>query len=136
MRTIPNTQRTVKKRRKSLSRSMQRLVLVVALVIFLAASILNGIAANVEFSTMFDANSQHVVGSMKTVVSLFDRFDDWAGDIIDTYEGLTEEERKNPSDEVYLSRFSRYESGKYDQDMSSALTSLQDSLAMTFTISS
>ena len=123
-----NKHQQVKKRKKSLSKSIQRLVLTVALVIFLAASILNAIAANTEISTMFDVSSQHVLGSMRTVISLFDHFDDYANDIIGTYEGLTDAERENPFDGAYLSHFSGYESGAYCQDVSAALDSLQTSL--------
>ena len=113
------------KRRKSLSRSMQRLVLSVALLILIVASALNGRAMNAVFSRMFSINSRQIAVSMKVVTDNVGGFEDYAKEIVRTWEDIPEQVRKDPRSMEYRNYFEQYANGEYAKRLSTALENLQ-----------
>lgn len=103
---------------------MLRLVLIVAAVILLAASVLNGFASRALFSGMFDVNSIQAVNSARTVIGMLGGFEEYAGEIIETWSGIPEEIRQDPSLEQYKAYFKKYRDEAYVKRVSDALVDI------------
>ncbi len=119
-----------KTKRKSLTKSMQRLVLIVALVILVTASILNLIASRIQFASMFEINSVQMINSMKAVMGMLGGFDEYARDVLETWESIPEKIREKPESPEYRAYFEQYETCDFVKNAAEALEKLQFSLSM------
>ena len=118
------------KYKKSLTKSMQRLVIGVALVILAAASLLNGTASSRVISNMFSLASEQMISSMKATIEVVGGFEEYAGDMIRTWESIPPEIRENPHDPLYREYFDPYENGEYAARLSEALEKLEGGMTM------
>ena len=114
-------------RRKSLSRSMQRIVLGVAILILMVATFLNWIVSKIQFETMFSLNSMQMVNSMKTVVDLVGDFDEYSAQILETWDELPDDIKKDPSSGEYRSYFDEFENSEYGKTLTEHLKLLKAS---------
>lgn len=117
---------TEQTRKKSLSKSMQRLVIGVALVILVVASLFNGRVSNMLFSEMYDLSSEQVLTSIKAVTEIEGGFDEYTRAVIQTWESVPEDLRNNQDDPRYLEMFAQYENGEYGTKLSNNLLKLQN----------
>ena len=115
-----------KEKRKSLTKSMQRLVFGVAIIILIVASFLNGKVSDNVYSQMSDTTSEQVMTSIKAVADIVGGFEEYASEVVQTWEGLPEELRNRQNDPEYRAVFDHYEEGGYARELSTALEKLQN----------
>ena len=126
MNETPQKKPGKKRKVRSLSKSMQHLVLGVALIILVVASLLNARVSNTVFSHMSDVTSEQVLASIKAVTEIVGGFENYAAEVIRLWESIPSELRSNPQESRYRAYFDSYEEGGYAKELSTALEKLQN----------
>ena len=98
-----------KKYRKSLIRSMRRMVLLVALVIFLVSSLLCFGFMTVQFTSMFGINAQTSTFAISRMLTKVEGVEEYVSGVMETYRNLPEEIRSHPDTEEYRDYFRKFE---------------------------
>ena len=120
--------KTKKVKKKSLSKTLQHLVVRVALVILVASTIMNWISTSTELSAAITLSGGNLVNGMKALISLYESFEDYASDVMDTYRSIPEEIRQNPDSQEYRSYFARFAEDPRVEYLSNLLLRLNSSM--------
>ena len=100
-----------KKRRKSLSRAILRLVLIVGLCIFLSSTVLSWLVQQVEMKVLMTVSSQSAAVGTMIQAENTEGFEEYARSIMETYYSIPEDLRLAQSEE-YFAYFEKYDEGR------------------------
>ena len=122
--------KTKKVKKKSLSKTLQHLVVRVALLILVASTIMNWISTSTELTAAITLSGGNLVNGMKALISLDESFEDYASDVMDTYRSIPEEIRQNPDSQEYRSYFARFAEDPRVEYLSNLLLRLNSSMRL------
>ena len=101
-----------KKRKKSLTKAIQRLVLIMALIIFLASALLNWTFLKDEFGFFLWLSSHNAAVGIEAKADQLAGFEDFAKDVMKTYSSVPEKIRQEQGEE-YFAYFEEYEKSDF-----------------------
>ena len=121
-----------KKRRKSLSRAILRLVLIVGLCIFLSSTVLSWLVQQVEMKVLMTVSSQSAAVGTMIQAENTEGFEEYARSIMETYYSIPEDLRLAQSEE-YFAYFEKYDESPVYKELVKSLRELNAEIAFSNT---
>lgn len=116
----------VKKRRRSLGKAMRRQVLLVAVIVFIAATALMGYFSRVELETILSISGQTNASFSGRMISRTAGLEEYIHSILAIYHGIPEEIRLRQNSEEYRSYFSDFDQSSIVESLDEQYDSMQD----------
>ena len=118
----------IKKRKKSLAKSLRNMVVRIALIIFLICTLMCWYFLSFEFSLLMDINARNLVTGIKAFLDEEGHFEEYASSVMETYRKIPEEIRKDPQSAEYRAYFDKYRTDGYSGSISQKFFTINNSL--------
>ena len=116
-----------KRRKRSLYKSITRLVLLVALVVFLASTIINARLSVDQVASLMGVTGEVLSEQLYRNISQVDGFEDFTISVMETYRSIPEAVREDPESAEYRAFFKSLEDSQVYQDLLDVLEDIPES---------
>ena len=113
-------------KRKSLSRAVVRIMVFVAVMIFLFSIFLNFVFAQIGTMGQLTVSGESMAGSISALVTMTEGFEEYAAEVLEVWKDIPEEIRREPESDAYKAFFAKFRDYPYYQATSSVIAKMVD----------